>query len=87
MRHFPGPDLNSPLADGEIISILVAMIPLAWRRKMVSINFEPLTKSLMDVIEYLGQLEVLEATERKQNPKNSPSENKTKESSKSNGKR
>ena len=86
LRHFPGPDLNSPLADGEIISILVAMIPSAWRRKMVSINFEPLTKNLMDVIEYLEQLEVLEATEKKQSPKNSQSENKTKESSKSRNK-
>ena len=86
LRHFPGLDLNSPLADGEIISILVAMIPSAWRRKMVSINFEPLTKNLMDVIEYLEQLEVLEATEKKQNPKNSQSENKTKETSKSRNK-
>ena len=73
------------MADGEIISILVAMIPSAWRRKMVSINFETLTKSLMDAIEYLEPLEVLEATEKKQNPKNSPSENETKESSKSKG--
>ena len=40
----------------------------------------------MDVIEYLEQLEVLEATEKKQNPKNSLSENKTKESCKSKGK-
>ena len=85
LRRFPGLDLNSPLADGEIVSILVTMIPLVWRRKMVNIDFEPLTKSLMDIIEYLEQLEVLEATEKKQNPKNSPSENETKESSKSKG--
>ena len=37
----------------------------------------------MDVIKYWESLEDLEATEKLQNPKNSPSENKTKDSSKS----
>ena len=49
LRHFPGSDLKSPSADGEIISILVAMMASAWCRKMVNINFGPLIKSLMDV--------------------------------------
>ena len=86
LSNFPGPDLNTPLAEGEIISILVAMIPAVWCRKMVSINFEPLTKSINEVIEYLEQLEVLDATEKKQTQKKSEAENKTKEKSKSKGK-
>ena len=65
LKHFPGPDLNTPLADGDLISILVAMVPSQWRRKMISINFEPLNKTMLEVIEYMEQLEVLESTERK----------------------
>ena len=86
LSNFPGPDLNTPLAEGELISILIAMIPAVLRRKMVSINFEPLTKSINEVIEYLEQLEVLDATEKKQTQKKSEAENKTKEKSKSKGK-
>ena len=86
LLNFPGPDLNTPLAEGEIISILVAMIPSAWHRKMVSINFEPLTKKFIEVIEYLEQLEVLDATEKKQAQKKSEAENKSKEKSKGKGK-
>ena len=86
LSNFPGPDLNTPLAEGEIISILVAMIPSAWHRKMVSINFEPLTKKFIEVIEYLEQLEVLDATEKKQAQKKSEAENKSKEKSKGKGK-
>ena len=60
LRHFLWLELNSPFADGEIISILVAIIPSAWHRKTVSINFKPSPKSLTDVIEYLEHLERLE---------------------------
>ena len=51
LKHFLGPDLNSTLAGGEIISILVAMAPTVWCMKMVSINLDSLTKTLMEVIE------------------------------------
>ena len=51
-------------ADGDLISILVAMVPSQWRRKMISINFEPLNKTMLEVIEYMEQLEVLEPTEK-----------------------
>ena len=52
LKYFYGPDLDSPLVHSEIISMLVAMILPARSRKMVSINFEPLSKTLMEVIEY-----------------------------------
>ena len=80
LKHFPGPDLNTPLADGDLISILVAMVPSQWRRKMISINFEPLNKTMLEVIEYMEQLEVLESTEKKKDTKKTDkekSENKT----------
>ena len=59
LKLFLGPDLNSPFVDDEIISILVAMIQTVWCRKMVSVYFEPLSKSLMEVIGYFELLEVL----------------------------
>ena len=62
---FPGTDLNTPLADGDLISIFVAMVPYQWRRKIISINFELLNKTILEVIEYMEQLEVLETTEKK----------------------
>ena len=69
LRHFPGPDLNAPLADEDLISILVAMVPSQWCRKMIIINFEPLNKTMVEVIECMEQLEVLESTEKKKDSK------------------
>ena len=42
LRYFLGTDLNTPLADGDLIVILVAIVLSQWHRKMISIKFEPL---------------------------------------------
>ena len=62
MEYFPGPDSNVPLTKGDLINILNQMVPAQWRRSMISINFQPFTKSMTEVIEYMEKLEVLEAT-------------------------
>ena len=74
LRYFLGPDLNTPLTDGDIISILVAMVLSQRRRKTVSINFEPLNKTMLEVIEYMEQLEVLESTKKKKDTKKTDKE-------------
>ena len=38
------------------------MAPAQWRKKMVQINFEPMQKTLTEVEEYLGRLEVLDTS-------------------------
>ena len=80
LKHFPGPE-NKPLSEGDLIEILVNMAPAQWRKSMVQINFEPMQKTLTEVVEYLERLEVLDATEKKndsQKKGNDKSENKTK---------
>ena len=62
MEHFPGPDSNVPLTEGDLINILTQMVPAQWQRSMISINFQPFNKSMTEVIEYMEKLEVLEAT-------------------------
>ena len=62
LEYFPGPDSNVPLTEGDLINILNQMVPAQWRRSMISINFQPFTKSMTEVIEYMEKLEVLEAT-------------------------
>ena len=61
------------------------MAPAQWRKSMVQINFEPMHKTLTEVVEYLERLEVLDATEKKKEPQkkgNDKSENKAKSKSK-----
>ena len=84
LKHFPGPE-NKALSEGDLIEILVNMAPAQWRKSMVQINFEPMQKTLTEVVEYLERLEVLDATEKKKEPQkkgNDKSENKTKSKSK-----
>ena len=38
LKHFLGPVLNTPLADGDLISILVAMVPSQWHREMIIVS-------------------------------------------------
>ena len=64
LEYFLGPDLHTPLVNGDFISILVAMVPSQWQRKMISINFEPLNKTMLEVIEYMEL-----STENKKNIK------------------
>ena len=51
-----------------------------WHRKMISINFELLNKTMLEVIEYMEQVEVLESSEKIKHTKKTDkekSENKT----------
>ena len=84
LKYFPGPE-NKPLSEGDLIEILVNMAPAQWRKSMVQINFEPMHKTLTEVVEYLERLEVLDATEKKKEPQkkgNDKSENKAESKSK-----
>ena len=75
----------SPLSEGDLIEILVNMAPAQWCKSMVQINFEPMQKTLTEVVEYLERLEVLDATEKKkesQRKGNDKSENKAKSKAK-----
>ena len=56
LEYFPGPDSNVPLTKGDLINILNQMVPAQWRRSMISINFQPFTKSMTEVIEYMEKV-------------------------------
>ena len=75
LKYFLWTDLNTYLADGDLFSILVVIVPSQWQRKMISINFEPLNKNMLEVIAYMEQLEVLESLERKKVNKKRDKEN------------
>ena len=74
LEYFPGPDSNVPLTEGDLINILNQMVPAQWRRSMISINFQPFTKTMTQVIEYMEKLEVLEATNKSSGNKKSDKE-------------
>ena len=81
LRLFPGPDSNVPLGEGDLIDILVRMVPTAWRESMMTANFEPMHHTLLEVVEYFEQLEVIESAKKArepQKPKKDKSENKDK---------
>ena len=61
MEYFPGPESNVHLAEGDLFNILNQMVPAQWQRSITSINFQPFSKSMSEVIEYMDKLDVLEA--------------------------
>ena len=69
MRLFPGPDSNVPLGEGYLIDILVCMVPTVWRESMMTANFEPMHHTLLEVVEYFEQLEVIGVQKRPENPR------------------
>ena len=82
---FPGPDSNTPLGEGDLIDILVRMVPTAWRESMMTANFEPMHHTLLEVVEYFEQLEVIESAKKAREPqkaKKDKSENKDKSKNK-----
>ena len=92
LRLFPGPDSNVPLGEGDLIDILVRMVPTAWRESMMTANFEPMHHTLLEVVEYFEQLEVIESAKKAREPqkaKKDKSENKeqSKTKPKKNGKK
>ena len=68
------PDLNVPLTKGDLINILNQMVPVQWRRSMISINFQPFNKTMTQVIEYMEKLDILEATTKQSSIKKSDKE-------------
>ena len=46
LEYFPEPDSSVPLSKGNLINILNQMVPVQWKRSMVSIKFQPFTKSI-----------------------------------------
>ena len=92
LRLFPGPDSNVPLGEGDLIDILVRMLPTTWRESMMTANFEPMHHTLLEVVEYFEQLEVIESAKKAREPqkaKKDKSENKeqSKTKPKKNGKK
>ena len=86
LRLFPGPDSNVPSGKGDLINILVCMVPTAWRESMMTANFEPMHHTLLEVVDYFEQLEVVESAKKArepQKPKKDKSENKDKSKGKS----
>ena len=68
---FPGPDSNTPLGEGDLIDILVRMVPTVWRESMMTANFEPMHHTLLEVVEYFEQLEVIESVKKAREPQKS----------------
>ena len=68
LRLFPGPDSNVPLGEGDLIDILVRMVPTTWHESMMTTNFEPMHHNLLEVVEYFEQLEVIESAKKAREP-------------------
>ena len=52
------------MGEGDLIDILVRMVPTAWHESMMTANFEPMHHTLLEVVEYFKQLEVIESAKR-----------------------
>ena len=68
LRLFPGPDSNVPLGQGDLIDILVHMVTMAWHESMMRVNFEPRSHTLLEVVEYFEQLEVIGSAKKPRAP-------------------
>ena len=68
LRLFPGPDSNVPLGEGDLIDILVHMVHMAWHESMITVNFEPMHYTLMEIVEYFNQLEVIGSAKKPREP-------------------
>ena len=77
LKHFLRTEII-PLSEGDLIEIIVNMVPVQWCKSMIQINFEHIPKTLTVVVEYLEYLDVLDA----QKKGNSNPENETKSKSK-----
>ena len=64
LRLFPGSDSNVPLGEGDLFGILVHMVPTAWHESMMTANFESMHHTLLAVVQYFEQLEVIESAKK-----------------------
>ena len=70
LRLLSGLDSNVPLGEGDLIDILVHMVPTTWHESMMTANFEPIYHTLLEVVEYLEQIEVIESAKKAREPHN-----------------
>ena len=54
--NFPSPG-NNPFSKGEMIKIVLNVLPTVWINSMITAGLEPREKSYGDLIEHLGKLE------------------------------
>ena len=59
LKLFTGPDSNVPLSNGNVIDILVHMVPIACCKSTMTATFKPMFYILLEVMKYLEQLEVI----------------------------
>ena len=56
LSSFPSPD-NTSFSEGEMIEIVLNMLPAVWVNSMTTVCLEPREKSYEDLIEHLEKLE------------------------------
>jgi hypothetical protein len=57
LPSFPGPE-NSPFLTGEMIDIILSMIPKKWVETMVTAKIEPRNLTLKELVDHLENLEL-----------------------------
>ena len=57
LQSFPLPD-NQSFSQGELIEIVLSMIPSFWLKSMATAGLEPREKTYEELIEHLEKLEV-----------------------------
>ena len=58
LSSFPSPD-NTSFSEGEMIEIVLNMLPAVWVNSMTTAGLKPREKSYEDLIEHLQKLEAL----------------------------
>ena len=59
LPHFPSPE-NTSFSTGDMIDIVLGMIPKKWTDKMVSSKIEPRNLSFKELVDYCSNLEAQE---------------------------
>ena len=54
--QFLSPD-NTPFLTGDMINIILGMMPKRWVDKMFTAKFEPMNVSIKELVDHLGNLE------------------------------
>ena len=68
LPSFPGPE-NSPFLTGEMIDIILAMIPKKWVETMVTAKIEPRNLTIKELVDHLENLELQDESEPEEIPK------------------
>ena len=57
LPSFPAPE-NSPFLTGEIIDIILSMIPKHWIEMMITAKIEPRSMTVKELVDHLENLEI-----------------------------